>query len=191
MIQKSIQSISTSLYKFQQVSRLKFVEICSAKFTEICRLWFVIFIFLTLHFNCFAQSISSAELINNAKQYDAKTVTYEGEVIGEIMKRGDFAWINVHDGKNAVGIWLDAALTKEIIYTGSYQAIGDSVEVEGIFHRACPEHGGDLDIHAQSLRKVAPGRLLTKKLNLNKRNYIFGLLALLIFIWILTRLKAK
>jgi hypothetical protein len=140
---------------------------------------------------CFAQPISSAELINNAKEYDGKSVVYQGEVIGDVMKRGGFAWINVHDGRNAVGIWLDNALTKEIIYTGSYQTIGDSVEIIGIFSRSCPEHGGDLDIHAQSLRKIASGRLLVKRLNLNKRNFVFVLLGFLILIWILTLLKSK
>lgn len=162
-------------------------------FNVKCVMFNVILLY-TLHFTHYtalAQPISSAELINNAKQYDAKTVTYEGEVIGDVMKRGDFAWINVHDGENAVGIWLDAALTKEIIYTGSYRAIGDSVEVGGIFYRACPEHGGDLDIHAQSLHKVASGRLLARRLNLSKRNFVFVLLGFLILIWILTRLKRK
>ena len=38
--------------------------------------------------NCYAQTPTSLELINNAKQYDGKTINYRGEVIGEVMVRG-------------------------------------------------------------------------------------------------------
>ena len=70
---------------------------------------------------CFAQPVSSTELINSAKQYDGKTVVYTGEVIGDIMIRGDYAWINLWDGKNAIGIWVRKDLVKDITYTGSYK----------------------------------------------------------------------
>lgn len=140
---------------------------------------------------CFSQPVSSSELINNAKQYDGKTVIYEGEVIGDIMKRGDFAWINVNDGKNAVGIWVEAPLIKDISYAGSYKAIGDKVEVTGIFSRACAEHGGDLDIHASALRKMASGRQIQEKLSGRKKELAFLLLGLLVLTWILTLLKRK
>jgi hypothetical protein len=107
---------------------------------------------------CFAQSTSSTELIEQAKDYDAKTVTYQGEVIGEIMVRGDYVWVNVNDGQNAIGIWAKKDLIKGITYKGDYKHIGDRIEVLGVFHRACPQHGGDLDIHAQEIIKVAEGR---------------------------------
>lgn len=139
----------------------------------------------------FAQSISSAELINNADLYDGKTVTYAGEVIGDIMVRGDYAWINVKDGKTAIGVWVSSALVKDILYTGSYKSIGDGVEINGVFRRACPEHGGDLDIHAQAIRKTGTGRHLKEKLSVDKRNQVFILLGVLCLIWILTFLKRK
>jgi len=108
-------------------------------------------------FVCHAETISSPELINNAKQYDGKEITYSGEVIGDVMVRGKFAWINVSDAKNAIGIWLPQDLTKGIYNTGSYKTKGDMVEVKGKFNRACIEHGGDLDIHASSLQIVQKG----------------------------------
>jgi hypothetical protein len=139
----------------------------------------------------FAQPISSTELINNAKQYDGKQVVYEGEVIGDIMARGDYAWINVNDGVNAIGIWIEKAQAKDILYSGSYKSKGDRVEVVGVFQRACLQHGGDLDIHAQSLRKISPGRVVVERLNLGKRNLIFVLLGILCLVWILRLLKTK
>ena len=140
---------------------------------------------------CYAQPISSTELINNAKQYDGKTIVYEGEVIGDIMLRADYAWINVNDGQSAIGVWLDKSLTKEILYTGSYKSKGDWLEITGIFHRACLEHGGDLDIHAQAIRKIRPGRQILERLNLSKRNLVFVLLGVLCLVWILQQLKHK
>lgn len=149
------------------------------------------FTFLLLPFLCYAQSISSSELINNAKQYDGKPVAYEGEVIGDIMARGEYAWINVHDGQNAIGIWINKNLTKDILSTGSYKSKGDWVEIAGIFQRSCLEHGGDLDIHAQEINKIRPGRPTQEKLNLNKRNFVLVLLGILGLVWILTQLKRK
>jgi len=139
----------------------------------------------------FAQSVSSTELIRNAKQYDGKIVVYEGEVIGDIMKRGDNSWVNINDGNNAIGVWISNSLAKEITYTGSYKAKGSWVEITGIFHRACPEHGGDLDIHAQAIRKTGTGKIIIEKLNIGKRNFAVILIGALGLIWILTLLKSK
>ena len=139
----------------------------------------------------FAQGLSSSELIQNAKQYDGKLIVYTGEVIGDVMPRGGNAWVNINDGNNALGIWMSASLAKEINYEGSYKSRGDSLEVTGIFHRACPEHGGDLDIHAQGLRKLATGRIVNEKINLDKINLGAILLAALFFVWILTLFKKK
>jgi len=156
----------------------------------------ILFLFLLTTYNlqlttAFAQPISSAELINNAKLYDAKAVAYEGEIIGDIMVRGNYAWINLNDGSGAIGIWANQSLTKDLVYTGSYKSRGDWLEITGIFHRACPEHGGDLDIHAQGIRKVKSGRLVVDRLNLDKRNLVFILAGVLCLVWILGLLKSK
>ena len=151
----------------------------------------VVFVVLGFKLDCFAQPISSAELINNAKLYDGKTVVYEGEAIGDIMVRGEFAWINVNDGQNAIGIWLHKDLTKDIFYTGSYKSKGDWVQIAGVFQRACPQHGGDLDIHAQAIRKISEGRTTQEILNLSKRNLVFVLLGILCLVLILRRLRIR
>lgn len=154
------------------------------------------FCFLVLSFFSFsvsssAQTLSSTELINDAKQYDGKLVVYTGEVIGDVMLRGEFAWVNINDGDNALGVWMDASLAREIKFTGNYKSRGDSLEISGIFHRICLEHGGDMDIHAKSLRKIASGRLVNEKLNLDKRNLSIVLLGALLIIWILNSFGKK
>jgi len=151
----------------------------------------ILFLIFSLPASSFAQGLSSSELINNAKQYDGKLVTYSGEVIGEVMPRGEFTWVNINDGQNALGVWMSRSLAKEIKFTGNYKSRGDSLEIVGLLHRACLEHGGDLDIHAQSLRKVGNGRIVKEKLNSDKVSLSLILLGALFLIWILTLFKHK
>jgi hypothetical protein len=156
----------------------------------------MVFIFVTCVIclatcDLFAQPLSSSELITNARHYDGKTVVYEGEVIGDIMRRGDYAWANIFDGQNAIGVWLPISLTEEISFGGDYKTRGDVLEISGVFHNSCLEHGGDLDIHAQAIRKVAAGRKVQERLNLAKRNLAIIFLGILCIVWILTLLKHK
>jgi hypothetical protein len=139
----------------------------------------------------FAQGVSSSDLIKNAAQYDGKLITYTGEVIGDVMLRGESAWVNINDGENALGVWMSARLAKEINITGNYKSRGDTLEIVGVFHRACLEHGGDLDIHAQAFSKLTNGRIVNQKLNLDKVNLSLTLLGVLFLTWILTLFRRK
>ena len=151
----------------------------------------MIMVFGLIVHTAYAQSISSAELINNARRYDGKVVNYRGEVIGDIMMRGQYAWVNINDGQNAIGVWAAKALIKNIVYKGSYGFKGDVVEITGIFNRSCPEHGGDLDIHAQSICKITSGIQIFKSMDFNKIKIALILLgiALLFYVSNLTTLK--
>lgn len=97
------------------------------------------------------------ELIENAKQLDGQEVTVQGEAIGESMDRGDYSWININDGTNAIGIWLKNNEADKIFNYGDYDNIGDTVKITGIFYRACKEHGGEADFHGRSLEIVEDG----------------------------------
>jgi hypothetical protein len=128
--------------------------------------------------NCHAQPSTSLELINDAKEYDNKTVSYKGEVIGDIMIRGDHAWLHVYDGIIAIGIWAPKTMIGDIHYAGDYHKKGDIVEVSGVFHRSCLEHGGDLDIHASEIKKITSGSLINQPIS-GKKVYI-GILSLML-----------
>lgn len=140
---------------------------------------------------CYAQGLSSQALIDHAREYDGKVVVYAGEAIGEVMPRGAFAWVNLNDGKNAIGCWMQLKLARTIFHTGTYKAKGDWIEVSGIFNRACPEHGGDLDIHVQALRTVYSGRQFTEHAQADKQNLALVLLGVICLLWILRRFKIK
>lgn len=121
----------------------------------------------------YAKPVSSTELIEKAQEYDGQAVVFQGEVVGDIMRRGDFAWINVHDGSNALGIWAKSPLTPAITFTGGYKSTGDIIEAQGTFHRACLEHGGDLDIHADSLNIIKRGQQRAEVLHLGEKKLVF------------------
>jgi hypothetical protein len=104
-----------------------------------------------------AQCVRSVDLIEHAAAWDGKAIVYEGEAIGEVLRRPDGAWINVSDGDNALGCWITSAMADEITSCGTYDQHGDTLRIEGIFHRACADHGGDLDLHAVTLTKTADG----------------------------------
>jgi len=120
----------------------------------------VLFTVYSLQFTaCFAaEPVSSDKLIENENFYDGKEVVYKGEAVGDLMKRGDHFWINILEGSNAIGIWCTLNMKNTIQITGDYGHKGDIMQVRGIFHKACKEHGGDLDIHAMEIFKLSPGQ---------------------------------
>jgi hypothetical protein len=126
-----------------------------------------------------AASYSSKALIENAKLLDGKKVTYRGEAVTAIMKRGDHAWINVNDGDNAIGIWCKALMLEPVKFLGDYKNNGDILEIEGIFNRACSVHGGELDIHANKVKVLKAGSSRGEKVDPGKT-------ALAIFFFLLT-----
>ena len=103
------------------------------------------------------EPVDSSDLIERAKDFDNTTVVYEGEVLGDILDRGEYAWLAVSDGSNTIGCYVTRAQVEQIGFVGGYGKRGDDVRIVGVFHRACAEHGGDLDIHADSLVVVRAG----------------------------------
>jgi hypothetical protein len=116
--------------------------------------------------------VDSTTLVEDAKEWDGRTVTFTGEAVGESMRRGATAWIHLNDDayglaegparqlvgfNSGIGVLVDAGMAARIGIFGDYGHHGDVVEVTGVFHAACPAHGGDLDIHADSLRVVRAG----------------------------------
>jgi hypothetical protein len=130
-------------------------------------------LFVLVSLGAFAQAASSGELVENAREWDGKTVIFTGEAIGEAMPRGRMAWIHVNDdaymwknieegatlgGYNSGhAVWLAADLADRISFFGDFKHEGDVVEATGVFNAACAEHGGDMDIHATELRVLRAG----------------------------------
>lgn len=123
-----------------------------------------------------AREVSSADLLERWQEYDGTEVVFTGEVVGDVMRRGDHAWITVNDdhysraarleagelrgGNSGIAVWLPVEESEEISVLGRYGSKGDLVRVRGTFNADCREHGGDFDLHASELTLVGRGREL-------------------------------
>ncbi len=139
------------------------------------------FIFIA---TAFAAPVSSRDLLESGSKYQGQLIEYEGEVVGDLMQRGEYAWVPISDGLNTIGVWAPSSCAKKIKYIGSYRYRGDRVRVSGIFHDICRDHGGDLDIHAKRLDIIERGRRIFYPLELSRfvGVGILGLFALLLYL---------
>jgi hypothetical protein len=116
-----------------------------------------------------AGSVSIAELIARAPEFEGAVVTIEGEAVGELLHRKDGVWVNVSARDSAIGAWLAPSATPSILqHLGNYKTRGDWVRITGVFHSQCEAHGGDIDIHAQELTLVFPGGLRPELISIVK-----------------------
>ena len=165
------------------------------KIFELCAV-ILVFAFCILSSQCFAQTISSEDLIRNAKDYDGEQVIYEGEIIGDVMQRGDFIWLNVNDANYAIGVHCGKELVGDLdLLAGGYSRRGDWIRVRGVFNHACKIHGGDLDIHAGKIAVIKKGKVLKESINLQKKQIAYRLIGVLLCLLILklfvTRLRRR
>jgi hypothetical protein len=126
-----------------------------------------------------AEPVSSVQLVEDPTVWDGRTVTFTGEAIGEAMVRGAEAWLHLNDDVYASGttdervrlggynsgqaVVIDSDAVAAISTFGDHRHRGDLVEVTGVFNAACPEHGGDMDLHAAGLSIVRPGTAIVQQ----------------------------
>ncbi|MEW6482529.1 MAG: DNA-binding protein [bacterium] len=123
--------------------------------------------------------ISISDLIQKPRE---KAIEIEGEVVGKPMKRKNFYLLNIYDKTGAIGVFIRLDKCPKISYYGRYGVMGDKIRVSGIFHPACKEHGGKMDIHASSIEVLEKGRRIEKPVSRTKLGIlaILSLLALLL-----------
>lgn len=113
-------------------------------------------------------NIRLVDLVEKGKQLDNKEISVSGEAVGDKMRRGNYFWININDGTNSMGVWMDNEDADKVKNLGNYQHKGDTLQITGIFNRACVEHGGDMDIHAQGLQVIKNGHAVNKSVDAKK-----------------------
>ena len=109
------------------------------------------------------------DLIENSKKIDNSIISLKGEAIGEGMNRGEYSWVNISDGSTAMGIWIESTQAKDIKDYGKYGYKGDIIQINGTFNRACSQHGGDMDIHASSVKIIETGGSITMPISKSKK----------------------
>lgn len=114
---------------------------------------------------------------------DGEKITYKGELITAVLRPcAGHSWLNLNDGANAIGVWCESSQLGMVKFAGDYKKKGDIIEITGEFHRACPEHGGELDIHADSIKLIKKGYLVGEILDFKRIKSS----AILFFLTILT-----
>jgi len=128
-----------------------------------------------------ASAESGRELLENSARFNDNQVTFSGEVIG-VLPRVDFAWVNISDNGYVIGVLCRASDAKKVSVIGDYKHVGDTVQVIGIFHMACPEHGGDLDIHADNFTVLVAGEEVDRPVSIPLVALSAVLIAVAIFV---------
>lgn len=139
----------------------------------MCKIYKTIIALLIITFsfsrNCEAETMTNFnDLIENGKALDKKELILQGEAIGEPMKRGDFTWVNISDGSTAMGIWIKSDDSANIKVFGDYKHKGDMVEIKGTFNSACIEHGGDMDIHSNTVKVIETGHKIKQSVDITR-----------------------
>jgi hypothetical protein len=102
-------------------------------------------------------AIDTATMAQADAELDGATVVFSGEAIGDELRAPDGQrWVNILDEGVAIGVVADPRLLESIDGYGEWSRIGTHVEVTGVYNVACPQHGGDLDVHASQIRVLAP-----------------------------------
>ncbi len=89
---------------------------------------------------------------------DGTRVTFTGEVVSEALRDGeDRVWLNVLDGGVAIGVNMPAEMAEKVSVFGDHRNDGDVVRVTGVYNEACRTHGGDMDVHAETVDVLEQG----------------------------------
>lgn len=151
------------------------------KIQRIILITIITVIFSSLTVLASEATTSVSELIDNGREYNSKVINIQGEAIGELLERGEYSFVNINDGTSAIGIYLKTTDGEMIKSFGNYHKIGDSVSVTGVFNRACKEHGGDMDIHCDSIQIVFDGYERTHNISKFKIIFIIVLMPFVIY----------
>jgi hypothetical protein len=118
--------------------------------------------------------ITSELVLSCPARFDQRTVTYVGELVGDLLHRRGGAWVQVNDddyalvhgplpahrqhaGTNSgLSVWLPAELLDEVTGLGRPGVRGDVVRLDGVLWRTDPEDGGGLTLRARTLDVLRP-----------------------------------
>lgn len=130
-----------------------------------------------------AGRITSAIVTACPRLLDGHSVTYVGEIVGDVLRRDGGAWVYVNDdvyalkigpfgshretrGVNSgLAVWLPDGLYEDLGQPGRHGRRGDVIRVEGTFLRADPADGGGMVVRASALEVLAPSTPVEEPLN--------------------------
>ena len=131
-----------------------------------------------------AEKVKIRELYENGEKYNGKAVIVEGEVIGDLMGKGEERWINIKDEFEdfAIGVVISKKEIEKIENFGRYRIKGDVIKVHGIYNINCIKHYGERDIHALNIEVIKKGEKYKEEVNIKKIYLSFLLLSITVLI---------
>lgn len=113
--------------------------------------------------------LTPAEAVALALESDGAPATVHGEALGEALAApGGKRWVNIGREGTAIGVVMTAEQAAEVPRFGLYRQRGATLEVSGVLNSACDEHGGDLDLHADTVSVLDEGGAIVDPLHPGK-----------------------
>lgn len=103
-----------------------------------------------------SEEVALSELSDAPKHLDGVMVTFEGEVVGDCIDGDDpeHVWISLSEGESAITVYMARDDLEHISHYGSYAYDGTRLKVVGMFHPACSQHDGSIDVHVSGILDV-------------------------------------
>ncbi|MBW3662061.1 MAG: hypothetical protein KY469_03090 [Actinobacteria bacterium] len=119
--------------------------------------------------------VRSSEVVNCPEVFDGHTIEYIGEVVGDVLRRDDGAWLLVNDDAYALEsgplpahrdyhgtntgltVWVGTEIADVIEMTGGPGRRGDVFHFRGPILRVDPADGGGLTLRAREAELVSRG----------------------------------
>ena len=100
-----------------------------------------------------------AVLVSVNRALDGSDVRFTGEVVGDVVKaENGYTWVNIMgSANNVIGVRMTDEQAQLVQNIGSYHESGTVLRVSGEYNVACPEHQGELDVHASNVELVDAG----------------------------------
>ncbi len=97
-------------------------------------------------------------LLSATARQDQHKVEVEGEAVGSsIYADSGHKWVNIKKDNAMIGVYMANEDAAKITNWASYGHAGDTLSVKGVYHLACAEHNGELEVHADSVDVVQTG----------------------------------
>lgn len=106
-------------------------------------------------------------LVSINRALNDNQVSFEGEAVGDIVNGGESSkWVNVMGASNAViSVFMTDDQASLVDDLGGYHSSGTHLKITGVYHIACPEHQGELDVHASNVEVTKVGELTEHRIS--------------------------
>jgi hypothetical protein len=155
------------------------------------------------------QRVTSGLVTSCPTLFDGRSVTYVGELVGDLLHRRGGAWVQVNDddyalvhgplpahrehaGTNSsLAVWLPDDTLGQVTGLGRPGLRGDVVRIEGMIVRTDPEDGGGLTLRARRLQVLRPSEAIEEPFDAGRAALALGSFLLAGILWVHRRTRSS